>query len=111
MRERVLSLLRVLPDGDRLCHLDFHPPNVITDGTKLTVIDWPGACRGDPLVDVAATVVILRGGKTTPGTALITRLFTPIGRKLLLGGYLRGYRGRGKIERDDLPAAIAKGLP
>lgn len=133
VRERVLSLLRELPDGDRLCHLDFHPANVITDGNQLTVIDWPGACRGDPLLDVAATVIILRGGKTAPGTPFVTRLFAPIGRKLLLGGYLRGYRARRTIdrdlldrwlvvlscmrltydvtgERDDLLAATAKGL-
>src|SRR5687767_14534112 len=76
-RERVLSILRELPDGDRLCHFDFHPANVITDGKELTVIDWPGACRGDPLADVAATTIVLRGGKTTPGTPWITRLFTP----------------------------------
>jgi len=133
IRERVLSVLREMPDGDRLCHLDFHPANVITDGKHMIVIDWPGACRGDPLLDVAATVIILRGGKTTPGTPLITRLLAPIGRKLLLGGYLRGYRERRAFdpklferwcvvlssmrltydiagERDDLLAAISKGL-
>jgi hypothetical protein len=42
---------------------------------------------------------VLRGGKTTPGTPLITRLFAPLGRKLLLGGYLRGYRARRPIDR------------
>jgi len=99
VRERVLSLLGELPDGDRLCHFDFHPANVIADGERLTVIDWPGACRGDPLVDVAATtVIVLRGGKTTPGTPWITRLFAPIARKLLLRGYQRGYRSRRKID-------------
>jgi aminoglycoside phosphotransferase (APT) family kinase protein len=92
IRERILALLGTLPDGDRLCHFDFHPGNIITDGKQLTVIDWPGACRGAPLADVAATLIALRGGKTTPGTPWITRLFAPIGRKLLLGGYLRGYR-------------------
>jgi aminoglycoside phosphotransferase (APT) family kinase protein len=102
MRDCVLSVLRDLPDGDRLCHFDFHPANVITDGKELTVIDWPGACRGDPLADVAATIVILRGGKTAPGTPLITRLFAPIGRRLILGGYMRGYRARHGIDRERL---------
>jgi hypothetical protein len=56
------------------------------------VIDWLGASRGDPLADVALTMITLRGGKTTPGTPLITRVVAPLGRKVLLGGYLRGYR-------------------
>lgn len=96
-RDRVLATLAALPDGDRLCHFDFHPGNVIVDGKVLTVIDWPGACRGHALADVAATLVALRGGKTTPGTPLVTRLFAPIGRKLLLGGYRRGY---GPVDRE-----------
>jgi Ser/Thr protein kinase RdoA (MazF antagonist) len=101
-RERALAMLRELPEGDRLCHFDFHPGNVITDGKQLTIIDWPGACRADPLADVAATIVILRGGKTGPGTPLITRLFAPLGRKLMLAGYRRGYRSQGAIDEDRL---------
>jgi len=100
VRERVVLILRDLPDGDRLCHLDFHPGNVIADGATMTVIDWPGACRGDPLADVALTTITLQGGKTTPGTPLITRLLAPIGRKLLLGGYSRSYRKHGSFDRD-----------
>lgn len=100
VRKRVLAILHELPEGDRLCHFDFHPANVVTDGNDLTVIDWPGACRGDPLADVAATVIVLRGGKTGPGTPLVTRLFAPLGRKLILGGYQRGYRARRPIDRD-----------
>jgi len=102
VRERVVGMLRELPDGDRLCHFDFHPANVITDGARLTVIDWPGACRGDPLADVAATLIALRGGKTTPGTPLVTRLFAPLGRKLILGGYRRGYCAQQAIDRERL---------
>jgi Ser/Thr protein kinase RdoA (MazF antagonist) len=100
VRERVLSILDALPDGDRLCHLDFHPANVIADGPEMIVIDWPGACRGDPLADVALTTIILRGGKTTPGTPLFTRIMAPIGRKLLLGGYARSYRKNGAFDRE-----------
>jgi len=101
-RDRALAVLWQLPDGERLCHFDFHPANVMTDGRTLTVIDWPGACRGDPLADVAATLIILRGGKTTPGTPLMTRLLAPVGRKLILGGYLRGYRKHATLDRERL---------
>ena len=100
VREPVLAILRGLPDGDRLCHLDFHPANVMVDGDRMTVIDWPGATRGDPLADVALTTIILRGGKTTPGSPLMTRLLAPLGRKVLLGGYLRGYRAARAIDQE-----------
>src|SRR5262245_16895579 len=32
VRDRALAILRDLPDGDRLCHFDFHPANVMVDG-------------------------------------------------------------------------------
>ena len=99
-RDRALAVLWQLPDGDRLCHFDFHPANVISDGRTLTIIDWPGACRGDPLADVALTAIALHGGTPTPGTPLITRLFAPLGRKVVLGGYLRAYRKHGSWDRE-----------
>jgi len=102
VRARASSVLRELPDGDRLCHFDFHPGNVMASGEELVVIDWPGACSGDPLADVAATLIALRGGKTTPGTPLVTRLFAPLGRRLLLGGYQRGYRATRTIDGEAL---------
>jgi aminoglycoside phosphotransferase (APT) family kinase protein len=99
-RDRALAVLWQLPDGDRLCHFDFHPANVISDGRTLTIIDWPGACRGDPLADVAMTAIALHGGTPTPGTPLITRLFAPLGRKVVLGGYMRAYRRHGAWDRE-----------
>ncbi len=50
---RMLGLLSSLPDGDRLCHNDFHPRNILYDGRKYTVIDWDAAAIGDPAGDVA----------------------------------------------------------
>jgi uncharacterized protein (TIGR02172 family) len=50
-----------LPAGDRVCHGDFHPANVLTHGKEATVIDWIDASRGNPLADVARTSIILLG--------------------------------------------------
>ena len=61
VREAVLEALAALPDGDRLCHGDFLPANVmLSPGGPAAIIDWPDACRGDPLADVARTVAGLR---------------------------------------------------
>jgi Ser/Thr protein kinase RdoA (MazF antagonist) len=91
LRAKVRSILNALPDGDRLCHLDFHPGNVIREAATMIVIDWSSAARGDPLADVAFTVLGLQGGKAPPGTALLTRIFAPIARGTILRGYLRSY--------------------
>lgn len=49
-----------LPDGDALLHLDWHPLNVLVDGSVLTaVLDWDNARAGHPYADLARTFTLL----------------------------------------------------
>ena len=64
-RERQLRALMEMPDGDRLCHGDFHPGNVIITKQGPIVIDWIDATRGNPLADVARSSVILLGSEAS----------------------------------------------
>ncbi len=91
LRDPLLAELEALPDGDRLCHLDYGPSNVIVANGELVIIDWPGAARGDPLCDLACTALALEVGKEPPGTPWIIRLLAPIGRAILRARYLRTY--------------------
>jgi aminoglycoside phosphotransferase (APT) family kinase protein len=50
--------LAPLDGGDRLLHLDLHPMNVLMAAGGPVVIDWTNAAAGDPLADVANTVVL-----------------------------------------------------
>jgi hypothetical protein len=59
-KQILLNRLRDMPDGDRLCHGDFHPMNVLGDAAQPIVIDWPNACRGDPAADVCRSYLILK---------------------------------------------------
>jgi Ser/Thr protein kinase RdoA (MazF antagonist) len=44
------------PDGSVLCHLDFQPFNVLTDGQDVTgIVDWTNARLGDACEDIAQT--------------------------------------------------------
>ncbi len=59
VRERLIAGLGRMPDGDRLCHGDFHPFNVLGTVDQAMVIDWVDATAGPPLADLARTHVLL----------------------------------------------------
>ena len=67
VREAALRALERMPDGDRLCHGDFHPENVLLTSRGPLVIDWIDATLGNPLADVARTTVLMGGGKAPGG--------------------------------------------
>jgi len=60
LKERLLEVLQRLPEGDRLCHGDFHPGNIICQDGRNRIIDWSSASRGDPASDVAHTFLLMR---------------------------------------------------
>lgn len=91
VKEFATSKLADLPDGDRLCHGDYHPGNVMENNGDPVVIDWTGVMRGDPMADFARTAIILRLGDPPPGSPLAIRVLTAVGRSLLVSLYRRSY--------------------
>jgi aminoglycoside phosphotransferase (APT) family kinase protein len=61
LREAALKVLDNLPSGDRLCHGDFHPYNVLLSPRGPIVIDWNNAHIGNPIEDVARTRLMFSG--------------------------------------------------
>lgn len=70
LRTAVLERLGQLPDGDRLCHGDMHPDQVLMSRRGPIVIDWVDAKRGNPLADVARSSVVISGTKAMPAPAI-----------------------------------------
>jgi uncharacterized protein (TIGR02172 family) len=62
LRDRSLHRLEDLPDGESLCHGDYHPGNIILTGNGPLVIDWMTACSGCHWADVARTGLLLTIG-------------------------------------------------
>ena len=91
LAEEARAALVELPDGDRLCHGDFHPGNVILASTGPSVIDWPAASRGNPIADVARTLLIVQLGELPEQSPLLVRRLDAIGRKLMVRSYLAAY--------------------
>ncbi len=90
-RARALAVLAGLPDGDRVCHNDLHPENVLLGPRGPVIIDWMDANRGNPLADVGRTLLILRGWPyTTPNPAerLIRRGVIALCTRAYLARYL-----------------------
>lgn len=106
VRTAVIARLHSLPDGDAVCHGDYHPDNVLMAPAGPAIIDWLTASHGNPDADVARTVLMLREGTvlhvSAPQRALITLL-----RRAFLHRYLGSYRNL----RPCPPAAIAAWMP
>ena len=57
--DRAAGKLESLNNGGALCHCDFHPGNIMTDGGNYRVIDWVNAVSGSFGADVMRTLMIL----------------------------------------------------
>lgn len=62
LRTTLLARLAQLPEGNRLCHGDFHPFNIIGPPGSAMIVDWPDATSGPPAADVARSYVLVRHG-------------------------------------------------
>ncbi len=88
-KEATLAALALLPEGKGVCHMDFHPDNVLMSPHGPIIIDWMDAHCGQPLADVARTSLILQMGEPPPvsgGRWLINLL-----RRRLRRAYLKRY--------------------
>jgi uncharacterized protein (TIGR02172 family) len=59
-REAALSALTHLPDGNKLCHGDYHPGNIIMSSRGPVVIDCADGSQGNPHADVARSLLLLQ---------------------------------------------------
>lgn len=62
LRRRLLGILAGLPDGNRLCHGDFHPFNLIGPPENAVIVDWPDATSGPPSADACRSYLLMLQG-------------------------------------------------
>ncbi len=91
-RQRALQKAEQLPDGDQLCHGDFHLSNIILAQDGPVVIDWFCAGKGHPAADLTRTYIILACcGAPPPG---MPRWLVWLGHLLISRTYLAYYRSQ-----------------
>jgi Phosphotransferase enzyme family len=94
LRDFARRILDGLPAGDRLCHGDFHPGNVLVGADRVSVIDWANATRGVPEADYARTMLLLEQADPLPDTSPFFRSLMAAGRSLFARAFARAYRRR-----------------
>jgi len=89
LKAQALSALSLLPDGDRLCHGDFHPDNILITRNGSVIIDWIDSSCGNPLADIARSIILMDHG-VPPSMSHVAGLFEYV-RKQFLKVYLNYY--------------------
>jgi aminoglycoside phosphotransferase (APT) family kinase protein len=102
LKARVIAVLDSLPDGNQMCHGDFHPGNIVMTSRGPVIIDWLTATRGHPLSDVARSVVLMSVGQPPPGTPGLWLI--ELIRKTLLNTYTKTYFRLSSKEHEQFPA-------
>ena len=103
-KQRLADHIGQLPPGTNLCHMDYHPDNVLVEGDELKVIDWALAMKGPPAFDFAYTCLILSLGDLPPGlTAEQTRHLSEM-RSQFFEQYVAAYTGASGLSLADTEA-------
>ena len=106
LRAAALQALARMPDGDRLCHGDFHPENVLMTVRGALIIDWMTANRGNPWADVARTHLLLTIGQTPARINIFMRTLILFGRRTFYGAYMKRYQASAPEGKQQLQAWI-----
>lgn len=92
-KNEMLRRLEKMPRGDRLVHMDYHSDNVMLTKDGVKIIDWSGACAGNPYADAARTLLTMQN-KSYPADADDNeelKKWLDETREICRLGYLRGY--------------------
>jgi len=111
-KRRIMDVLMQLPEGEQLCHGDYHPDNVMI-GKRTWVLDWMTGVSGHPAGDVMRTALLLKYGTIPEETPRMTARVIALIRRAMLLRYLQRYRraanmSMGDIEAWFLPVAAAR---
>ena len=88
LRRKTLDLLEKMPEGNRLCHGDYHPNNILLTKQGEVIIDWIDSALGNPLADLARTTILSIGATETNQ---LTNPFLKTFVRIFHGIYIRRY--------------------
>lgn len=101
-----------LPEGQSICHFDFHPGNIMLRNGEGVIIDWMTACIGDPCADVARTLLLLKYGELANANYFVKKAIS-LSQRYVAKIYYKEYLKQMKVAEEDverwiLPVAAAR---
>lgn len=108
----IIQYLEKLPNGNCVCHGDFHPDNAMV-GEQKWIIDWMTGMIGNPAGDIARTLLLFRFGTLPEGTPIHIKEASRLMREKMGDEYIRHYLSYSNFQFDDidqwtLPIAAAR---
>jgi thiamine kinase len=98
--ERAVSLERIdrMPEGEVLCHGDFHPGNIVIATGGAVILDWVNASAAPAAADVARSWMLLGYQGLSDQTTQSIRA----ARREMADAYLAAYLEFTEVRRDDV---------
>jgi len=97
-RSESLARIDQMPDGEVLCHGDFHPGNIVIASDGAVILDWVNASSAPAAADVARTLMLIgyqgMSDQTTDGIRRARREMTD--------AYLAAYLEFTSVTREDV---------
>ncbi|QGQ95456.1 hypothetical protein EHS13_11460 [Paenibacillus psychroresistens] len=111
-KSRIRDYLESLPEGNLLCHGDFHPDNVLI-GEESWIIDWMTGTAGNPAGDAARSVILFEYGTMPEGTPRLIKAAVSFLRNKIRKVYIKHYLDLSQMKYSDidnwiLPVAAAR---
>jgi uncharacterized protein (TIGR02172 family) len=111
-KSKIMDYLEQLPEGNKLCHGDFHPDNVLI-GEDSWIIDWMTGTSDNPAGDVARSVILFKHGTLPDDTSSFIKMLVSFLRNRIRKGYIKHYLNLSEmkfseIDRWILPVAAAR---
>lgn len=111
-KDKIKEYMWNLPDGNVLCHFDFHPGNIIIQDKESIIIDWMTACIGNPNADVARTYLLFHYGELQHINRFANKVIL-LFKKYMGKIYIKEYKRCNKISNHDfeqwlLPVAAGR---
>lgn len=119
VKKKLLEMVAKLEDSNEICHGDLHPDNIILSPKGPVVIDWLNARRGNKLLDLARTSIMIKYGHIPPDKSFIMKAILKKIRNVLYKDYLKAYlkvsgTSIEEVEKWEAPIAAARlneGIP